>query len=379
VNPRPLAILVLLLAVVCARADSKPADTQSTAPAKHVPLTKQTRYYLIRGLQSEIAFARTSFPMGTKGLTMREDGTITPSGRDLEKAMAAMGPSVKPGDRVRITQIRIAKSYILFELNGGPLKRKRWYDHIDVGVGGNGIPSVTPQNQKPDNPHGTLLVLEFKKFVPEIAPDALKEMLHPALDFSSKSAAEAYLDTIPPKAKLAIQNHQVLVGMDQDMVIYSKGRPERKIRENDEQGKPYEEWMYGEPPEDVYFVRFNGIEVTQVKIMKVGGEKIVHTEKEVDLKEVREAEARKREEEAAKPKPEPVANRPTLRRPGEEVETGPYGQTAPQSGQDPVDPNQRDPTLGPPRTQPPATTPAPVPPAPQPTPPGQGDSSPTGR
>jgi hypothetical protein len=323
-------------------------------------MSQQTRLYVIRGLQSELVFARKPFPMGTKGLTLREDGTLTPSGSDLDQAIAVLGPSVRPGDRVRITQVKIAKDYILFELNGGPKKKKKWYQHIDVGMNGDATPTMTktPQEQ-PENPRGSLLILAFNGFVPEIAPDALKEMLHPVLDFSSKSAAEAYLDTIPPKAKQAIQNHQVLVGMDQDMVIYAKGRPERKIRETDEQAKAYEEWIYGQPPEDVEFVRFTGNEVVQVKIMKVDGEKIVRTEKEVDSKEVRETEARKRQQEQAA-KPQPVTNRPTLRRPGEEDDSTMPRRTAP-SSPEPVDPNQRDPSLGPPRD--------PAPPLPVPSPP----------
>jgi len=228
-------------------------------------MTQQTRLYVIRGLQSEIAFARKPFPMGTKGLTLREDGTLTPSGSELDKAVAVLGPSVRPGDRVRITQVKIAKDYILFELNGGPKKKKKWYEHIDVGMAGSGVPSVTQTPpEQPENPRGTLLILAFTGFVPEIAPDALKELLQPVLDFSSKSAAAAYLDTIPPKAKQAIQNHQVLVGMDQVMVIYAKGRPGKKVRETDDQGKPYEEWIYGQPPEDVEFVRFSAGEVVRL-------------------------------------------------------------------------------------------------------------------
>jgi hypothetical protein len=337
-------------------------------------MSQQTRFYIIRGLQSEIAFARKPFPVGTKGLTLREDGTVTPSGSQLEKEMAVLGPAVRPGDRVRITDVKVFKDYILFELNGGPKKRKKWYQHIEVGASAGG-PTVTNQpQQSPDNPRGTLLILAFKDFVPEIAPDALKEMLNPVLDFSSKSAAEAYLDTIPPKAREAIKNHQVLVGMNQDMVIYAKGRPEKKIRETDDHGKPYEEWIYGQPPEDVEFVRFVGPEVVQVKIMKVDGEKIVRTEKEVDLKEVREAEARKREQEQVA-KPQPVANRPTLRRPGED-EPGPPPKVVP-AGPEPVDPSEHDPTLGPPRDQRPA--PLPAPPPQNPGPPGLSDLAPSGR
>lgn len=311
-------------------------------------MSRQTRYYVIRGLQSEIAFARQPFPMGHKGLTLHDDGSITPSGAQLEKEMGALGPAIHPGDRVTITDVRVAKDYILLELNGGPEKKKKWYEHVQVGAGGS--TSVTPAPQEPPgNPRGSLLILAFKNFVPEISPDALKQMLHPVLDFSSKSATEAYLDTIPPKAKEAIKNHQVLVGMDREMVVYAKGRTDRKIRENDEQGKPYEEWIYGEPPQDVEFVRFRGQEVVQVKIMQVDGQKIVRTDKEIDLKEVREAEARKRDQETAA-KPQPVANRPTLKRPGEEDDPAVAPRTAPPAS-GPVDPNQRDPTLGPPRDQ----------------------------
>jgi hypothetical protein len=349
---RRRAAFALLALALSAWADSRPAANPQSAPgAKRQPMSQQTRLYVIRGLQSEIAFARTAFPMGTKGLTLHEDGTITPSGSELDKELAALGPALRPGDRVNITLVKIARDYILFELNGGPRKKKKWYEHIDVGMSGAPTVTRTPE-QPPDNPRGTLLILAFKGFVPDIPPDALKQMLLPALDFSSKSSAEAYLDTIPPQAKEAIKNHQVLVGMDQEMVIYAKGRPERKIRESDEQGKPYEEWIYGEPPQDVEFVRFRGPEVVQVKIMKVDGEKIVRTEKEVDLKEVREAEARKREQEKAS-KPEPAAQRPTLKRPGEQDDPSVPRTTAP-STPEPIDPNQRDPTLGPPRDQPPA-------------------------
>ncbi len=357
----------MLVLAVSAWADSQPTDAKSAPASKRQPMTQKTRLYVIRGLQSEIAFARKPFPQGAKGITLHEDGTTTPAEGQLAKEMGVI--AVRPGDRVTITNIRIAKDFILFELNGGPTRKKKWYDHIDVGV--EGAPTVTQTTQQaPDHSRGALLILAFKGFVPEIAPEALKQMLYPVLDFSSKSAAEAYLDTIPPKAKEAIQNHQVLVGMSQDMVIYAKGRPLRKIRETDERGKPYEEWLYGEPPQDVEFVRFSGAEVVQLKIMKVDGQKIVRTEKEVDLKEVRQAAARKQEQEATKP--QPVANRPTLRRPGEEDDPAVPHRTAP-SGPQPVDPNQTDPTLGPPRNPPPATQPPP----PNPAPPG--DPNPTER
>src|SRR5690349_22120013 len=134
-------------------------------------------------------------------------------------------------------------------------------------------------------------------------------MLHLVVDFNARSAVEAYLDTLPPKCREAIKSHYVLVGMNREMVITSKGRPPKKIREKDGDTE-YEDWIYGEPPQDVDFVRFVGDEVARVETMKIGGEKVVRTEKEVDLHT--EPAVAKEQEPEVRP-----ANAPTLRRPGE--------------------------------------------------------------
>jgi hypothetical protein len=351
------AVVLLLAFAVSAWADSKPAPKSGRQP-----MTQQTRLYIIRGLQSELVFARKPLPMTQQGIILHEDGTTTPPENELTRQMATLGPAARPGDRVRITNVKILKKSIVFELNGGLKLKKKWYQHIQIDAPVTA--SSAPMNA-PENPHGSILTLEFKDFVPEMTTDELKKMLLPVLDFSSKSAAEAYLETIPPKAKEAIKNHQVLVGMDQEMVIYAKGRASRKIRENDSQAKPYEEWLYGEPPQDVEFVRFVNGEVVQVKIMKVDGEKIVRTEREIDLSPMREVEARRREQEQMT-KPKPVANRPTLRRAGEQDDTRPPQDTKTGNAPDPRDPNQVDPTLGPPPTQGPQSAPQPAPPLPGP-------------
>jgi len=96
--------------------------------------------------------------------------------------------------------------------------------------------------------------------------------------------------------------------MNRDMVIYSKGRPPRKLREHDGETE-YEEWIYGTPPQDVDFVRFVGDEVARVETMKVNGEKVVRTEREVDVPQVAASE---------EPSNRPV-NAPSLRRPGEDM------------------------------------------------------------
>jgi hypothetical protein len=178
---------------------------------------------------------------------------------------------------------------------------------------------VTDPNDPRLNARGSIVQVKFQKHVPEMNVDEVKEILNPFFDFHSKSAVEAYLETVPPKVKEAIKNHEVLVGMNRDMVTYAKGRAPRKIREKEE-GVAYEEWIYGQPPQPVEFVRFVGEEVVKVTIMKVDGEKLVRTEKEVDLGGPTLAQQQQQQQEAqpaaSKPAPSP-SKRPTLRRPGE--------------------------------------------------------------
>jgi len=66
--------------------------------------------------------------------------------------------------------------------------------------------------------------------------------------------------------------------MNREMVSYAKGRPPKKVREKDGE-TDYEEWIYGEPPQDVDFVRLVGKEVVRLETINVSGEKIIRTEK----------------------------------------------------------------------------------------------------
>ena len=275
---------------------------------------------LIRTFNSDLVYIRTRFPMGKVGLTIK-DGQISPSGQALDQLLAMWGPSVKPGDRAIITRFELKGERLHFEINGGPVKKTKWYQHIQVGVNGAG---GTPGGDSPDpinNPRGSYVDLVFDHQVPDLSAEQVKQLLRPVFDFDSKSPVDAYLESVPPKVKDAIKNHQVLVGMNREMVIYAKGRPGKKVREK--QGETeYEDWIYGEPPHDVDFVRVVGDEVVRVETMKVGGEKVVRTEKEVDLGGPAVASAAQKENKPVKA--------PTLRRPGEEAPAGPNpGSSAP--------------------------------------------------
>jgi hypothetical protein len=285
-------------------------------------MSKQTRYEIIRDFETELVYARTAFPMGTRGLHLKE-GVITPNGEELRQALTLWGPAVKPGDPAHISFVQIKDDRIHFEINGGPVHRKKWYQHIQV-AGANGPVANAPDDPQA-NPHGSFVDLYFGKYVPEMTAQQLRELLYPVLDFNARNKEQAYLDTVPPKVKEAIQAHHVLVGMNQEMVVHAKGKAPKKVRERDGETE-YEEWIYGEPPADVDFVRIVGDEVVRVETMKVGGEKIVRTEKEVVLQQP-EREAKKEAEERP-------ANAPSLRRPGEDSEDVPK----PANGASPLPP-----------------------------------------
>lgn len=271
--------------------------------ARKPRICKETREQILHAFDSDLVYIRTNFPMGKTGLKLK-DGTLTPSGPELQHLMALWGPAAKPGDQARITDIVFKQDHIRFEINGGPVKKQKWYQRIQIeGAGG----PVTPSESRA-NARGSFVDLYFDKYVPEMTGHELKQALLPVFDFDSKSPLEAYLETVPPKVKEAIQSHHVLVGMNRDMVIYAKGRASKKIRERAGEVE-YEDWIYGTPPQDVDFVRFVGDEVVRVETMRVDGEKVVRTEKEVDLGAPAIAQKQR----------ERPLNAPTLRRPGEEM------------------------------------------------------------
>jgi hypothetical protein len=267
-------------------------------------MSQATRQEIVHAFDEELVYIRANFPMGKTGLKLK-DGAVTPSGKELQQLMALWGPAAKPGDRARISNVFVKDDHIRFEINGGPIKKQKWYQHIEISGSASG--TVTPADPSA-NARGSFVDLYFDKYVPEMTGPELKQLLRPVFDFDAKSALEAYLETVSPQVKAAITNHHVLVGMNREMVIYAKGRAPRKVRETANEVE-YEEWIYGTPPQDVDFVRFVGDEVVRVETMKVDGEKIVRVDKEVDLGEAT----------VAKKQAERPVNAPTLRRPGEEM------------------------------------------------------------
>lgn len=330
-------------------AQASPQQPRPEIPGleKRPPMNQATRMQIIQSINAEFARTRKYFPVGYKDIKLRPDGKINPDDARLYQLALTYGTAAKVGDRIQITNIVVHDSSIYLEINGGPKKKGHWYQHVTIsGMGGAVSPGANEPNQA--QPTGSAITLVFKNHVPEMTGPELKELLDPVFDFSLKTATEVYLETVPPKVKDAIKKHEVLVGMNHDMVVMSKERPPQKLREKDAKGVEYEEWIYGKPPQDVTFVRFVGDEVTQVKILKVNGEQVLQTEKEVDVKDgvVTLAAATAQAVHAASGEqqaPQQSGPPPTLKRPGEasDSQDSPRPQPMPRGGRpgDPTDPS----------------------------------------
>jgi len=129
-------------------------DAQHPMPTlAKTPITKETRMLVMRSLNAETVFERKALPMGQRGVVLK-DGKLSPPTNELAMLVATYGPAVKPGDRAQITDVKILDKAMIFELNGGPKKKKKWYQHIEVGGMGGSVP-VSQQSDAEANAKGT--------------------------------------------------------------------------------------------------------------------------------------------------------------------------------------------------------------------------------
>src|SRR5258706_12008329 len=169
------------------------ATEKPPAPISNKPITQATRFTLIRGLEAEFVYIRRTLPISEKGVLVK-NGKVTPDGDEMRQVVAKFGAAGHPGDRGQITNIVINDHDLVFEINGGPKKKTKWYQHIQVGMGGASMP-VGGTNDT-TMAHGARIILAFDKFVPDLTVDQVKQLLRPVFDFSSRSAVQAYEDTL---------------------------------------------------------------------------------------------------------------------------------------------------------------------------------------
>jgi hypothetical protein len=326
------------------------------------------------------------FPRGHKGLTLKANGKLEPVGEGYLDMVTSEGLSAKPGDRVVLTDVKIERSRIVFELNGGPDLKHRLLRHIEIGAGPDVTAPVVQGNG--EEPVGARLTLTFEDHVPELTGAEVKALLAPLISFDVKTPVQAFTDTLPAKLKEAILNHHVLVGMSTEMVLFAKGQPDGKSREVQGQ-MPFEEWIYGKPPHDVEFVRINGNRVIRLEIAKMGEKPVIFTKDEVTgllrtdgtpLEAAGDANTRvaKVGDVERDPDTQAPAAPPSLRKPGEKLPSDNPDIGVMRPVQFPKQPDSTpDPDAQPPASAqpPPPDASQPGPPKPQPVPP-DGTSQP---
>ena len=239
------------------------------------PITERGRRELIRNLEAEQGFAHRPLPLGAS-VTLMANGNMTPNGDEYKQMLYKKGQVVAPGDRIAITAIQVKQDRIILDLNGGPYLKHRWLRHVDL----NDNPMVEPDGAQVS---GCRVTLVFEGGLPDVSAPEVKALLDPIIDFGVKSGVQAYADTLPPFLKDAIAHHDVLVGMNSRMVLAAMGAPQQKLRElvPGSDDAHYEEWIYGQMPQTVRFVRFQNDRVTQVRIAEVGKQVVVHDQNEM--------------------------------------------------------------------------------------------------
>jgi hypothetical protein len=97
--------------------------------------------------------------------------------------------------------------------------------HQIEGAGG-GTP-IAPGDQNA-NARGSFVDLYFDHHVPELTGPELKQTLRPYSISTQEIASGGLFRNRLAKVKDAIKNHKILVGMNHEMVMYSKGRAPKK-------------------------------------------------------------------------------------------------------------------------------------------------------
>jgi len=244
-------------------------QTPAQPGAKKASLQESSKLELIRYVSGEFAKAAKSLPAGKEGFLLYVEKPLNQE--LLQRAVATHGAAVHAGEQEQITKLEFRDHTIVVDVNGGGRGKRRFLDHVQIGMGGAPTMRSTTEAQEVGPPGlqpgaGSTLFLEFNKSIPDLSPEDLKQLLSPFLDFAKqRSASVQWFDTLPTDIKKAIQERTARVGMDREMVVAAIGKPAHKVRERDSEGNEIEDWIYGTPPDRTVFVRFTGDKVTSIK------------------------------------------------------------------------------------------------------------------
>src|SRR5207249_904543 len=123
-------------------------------------LTNDERIELVRGLTAEYATVKALLPRSKKPLEFEAKGDYD------KKAWAEIakesGPAARNGDLVQVTKVDIEDDKIVLQINGGFKGGRKWYQGIQIGMGGNTAP-VSNNTNDTNAPGGTAIAVLFHK------------------------------------------------------------------------------------------------------------------------------------------------------------------------------------------------------------------------
>jgi hypothetical protein len=222
-------------------------------------LAFEDRVELTRGLMAEYGTVKVLLPRSRKPLEF--DAKSGYDKNQWAEIAKESGPAARTGDLVQVTKVDIEDDKIVLQINGGFKGGRKWYQGVQVGMGG----ATAPISRNDSNaPGGTSIAILFHKPLEPIKAAEIKKMLAPVLDFERHSVTEIYSETLPPEVQKAIKEKRVTEGMNREQVVMALGRPAHKSRETKD-GLELEDWVYGTPPGRITFVTFNGDKVIKVK------------------------------------------------------------------------------------------------------------------
>lgn len=225
-------------------------------------ISPEQRAVIVRAMVAERGTAKLIIPRSKKALSIHQEG-----GRDedaWEDALDEYGPAARVGDLLEITKVEFKGNRIVLELNHGLKGGRKWWHRVQVSGAQRGRGTTLGQTAAVYAPGGTKIALVFPKVIPPLDADEVKRILKPVLDFDQRSATELYMEKLPKEFQEAIEEERVVAGMDRDMVLLAKGKPQHKVRDFKD-GVETEDWIYGIPPGSITFVTFEEEKVIRVK------------------------------------------------------------------------------------------------------------------
>jgi hypothetical protein len=222
-------------------------------------LSVEDRIELTRGLMAEYGTVKVLLPRSSKPLEF--DAKTGYDKTQWEAIARATGPAARAGDLVEVTKVELEDNKIVLQINGGFKGGRKWYDNVQVGMGGGTAPIA---GNRSNAPGGTSIAILFHQPLEPIKAAAIKKMLAPVIDFEKHTVTEIYSETLPPEVQQAIKEKRVTEGMNREQVVMALGRPAHKSRETKD-GLELEDWVYGTAPGKITFVTFNGDKVIKVQ------------------------------------------------------------------------------------------------------------------